>query len=398
MSETRVQFSVHDTQWQWIHNVGVDAVRWRRQLVSILIALAPSHHVSLFTLVLRWLATSPGSNGTGMCADRYEWSGVYRCILVVPCTVLVEEAVVTMITIQRHPPILSAFLERLHEMTVDQWTEATVRHLFQNLPLQLVDVDRFVWATFFQPMLPRFLYTTIFSIHSHCEVDDHWCYYLRLHSGMTNTTTDAPRGSPLQRIVCNDTQPCDMGRLIDYLTARDNGIARRWVAAAFGHKPNDEACVSIPWDTIVCWIIGNVVIFTHQAGHWEMLSEDQQHHIDTLLLHRGNVPEYAAWFLRALIFHADTNRLCMACYRWWWRHGRIIIQSLAEQVVVLLPCLPQLVQRYQSVSMGGAQIEGVSELFGSVVFFCVPKRTTACDCWYHCIPFYPVPPQHYPLL
>ena len=368
-----IQYSIHDNQWQWIQDLGIDAVRWRRQVVSILIQLAPLHHTSLFVSALRWLADSAvwgDDNVVTMRADRYEWSCVHRCVLTVPCAVLLEESIITMIATHRHPPIVSTFLARLQEVPMEQWTESAVQHLFRSLPVPSTEVDAFVWATFFQPKMPRSLHAAVFSIHPHCAVRDHWCHFLRLHSGMPNTTSmDAPQGYPLQRIACNHTQPGDLGILLDQLTTTDNRVARRWVAAAFGHNPTDEICATIPWDTIVCWIIGNVVIFTHQSGYWEMLPDAQQQHIGALLLQRGNVPEYSAWFLRALVFHADIHRLCLSCYQWWWRHGRTIIPSLVEQAVVLLPCLPRLAIRCESiVSEGGStQMDGAAELTGSVV-------------------------------
>lgn len=291
--------------------------------------------------------------------------------------VLIEDPIIKLLVKHCHSPTTDVFLHRLEAIPSDKWTDDHVACLLQNMcpggAVMSSEFDRFVWSVLFRPNFPRTLYLNLLQVHPRCKDSNHWCNYIRLHAGIVDTDPMAKleqsQQSPLQRLVRNNTRPGDMAIVLHNLIAVDNGVARRWVTAAFGHDVKDDAASkAIPWDTIVCWIIGNVVLFAHQSEPREILSDSQQEQIMILLLRLGAVPQYTAWFLRALIFHANDYYLRTACYRWWWRHTKIV-PSLVEQSVILLPCLSHLASRCQSMFANEDEYkDGRLEVFGSMIF------------------------------
>ena len=351
------QYCVFDTQWTWMRGVEdmgtaltMDIMRWRRHVIHLLIPQAPVHPSSLLCSALRFLANTPG--GRSSCdLDRCELRALEHCMAVVPWSVLLERPVATFLL--DRPPLVPVYLDNLRDVPVHQWRDHHLTFLVRNMH-HLPAFDAFVWSVFFRPDVPTAVHRDLLSVHPTSGVPHHWCHYLRLHATLPHppvrianversdgTKREPPASaSPLQRFLRNVARPGDLALVLDGLVGVDNPVARRWVANASG-----ENTASLPWESVVGWIVGKLVAFARQSGIADTLSTEQQRWMIAQLLAQGHKPQSAAWFLAAMIYHADDLPLREACHHWWWAHGCTTLLQLTGHAVVLVPCMLRLAQR-----------------------------------------------------
>ena len=275
----------------------LDIMRWRRHLIHLLIPQAPVHPSSLMCSALRFLAHTPGGRSSGDM-DRCELRALERCMAVVPWTTLLERPVAAFLL--DRPALVPAYLDCLRDVPVSQWHDHHLAFLVRNMH-QLPVFDAFVWSVFFRPDVPKNVHHELLRVHPTCGDSHHWCHYLRLHANVPHVDahvdgTKRVSGSPLQRFLRNTARPGDLALVLDHLVGVDNGVARRWVASASG-----ENAATLPWESVVGWIVGKLVAFARQSGVADILSVEQQQWMIKQLLAQGHNPQHAAWFLAAIL-------------------------------------------------------------------------------------------------
>ena len=92
-----------------------------------------------------------------------------------------------------------------------------------------------------------------------------------------------------------------MARVLCQLTEDDPVCVRRWISVSLGYRDNDTNTTIIPWETVVCHIVGRVVVIAHKMGVVEQLPDPLQEYMASLLLTVGHSPHFAAWLLRMLM-------------------------------------------------------------------------------------------------
>jgi hypothetical protein len=288
----------------------MDIMRWRRHLIHLLIPQAPVHPPSLMCSALRFLAITPGGRSNADM-DRCEVRALERCMTAVPWTALLERPVAAFLL--DRPALVPVYLDCLRDVPVCTWRDHHAAFLVRNMH-HMPAFDAFVWSVFFRPNVPITVQEAMLQAHPTCGVSHHWCHYLRLHATLPYTAADVrtaierpdsakrASASPLQRFLKNTARPGDLALVLDHLVGADNPSARRWMASASG-----ENAATLPWESVAGWIVGKLIAFARQSGIADILSGEQQQWMIAQLLTTGHKPQYAVWFLSAMIYHADSG-------------------------------------------------------------------------------------------
>jgi hypothetical protein len=365
--QCRLHFAMHGLHWAWLEDPN-----WKMRFVLAFIVYVPQYQMSLISSTMYWLTVIEP-----WCAPmdaKMLTSAVEYCLAAIPCSVALKRPI-TSLCIQNRSTTRSLF-KKLRAVTHKAWNEEDVAFLIHKTK-DHPDFDDFVWSVFFNPGVPRSIHTTLLRIHPRCSVTNHWCHCMRLHTNRPDSSPPAILGlpcpwkhqsTPMHRFLSQNARPGDMASVLNDLLGEDNFTMRRWVAAASGYKLDRNTIMAMPWDMIICCVLGNVMMFAAQSGFTDLLPDPQQDDIVSRLVRVGSAPQCAVWLLRALIFHSDDTHLCDGCRLWWWRHGESVIVLLSKFGSVLVPCLPRLANRCWHINVIGAETECM-ELAGSLFFF-----------------------------
>ena len=316
---------------------------WKVRLVFAFARCVPLYQMSLMVSVLQWLA----ARVTGPMIEQHDGvAALLWCIAVVPYRVLLEPAVVRLLTHHRVTSVV--FFYKLRGVPFHTLVAEDIQglmHAGRGRP----EWDQFVWAVCFGPGVSVETHCMLLSGHPRCEDTRHWCHYMRLHAGLPYHDAP-PTTEPLPRFLSRHAQPGDMARVLCQLTEDDPVCVRRWISVSLGYRDNDTNTTIIPWETMVCHVIGSVVLIAYKVGLTESLPGPVQTHVASLLLDMGYMPQFAAWLLRMLIFHADDEPLHVACHQWWWKYGPSVIPALYLLDPILSPCVLRLAERCNTIS------------------------------------------------
>jgi hypothetical protein len=349
---------------------------WSMRLVFAFAKYVPLYQQSLRISVLRWLAAHY-SAATISVIQPEGVAVLLQCVSVIPYSVLLEPAIVTLLT---HHHVTSAiFFYKLREVPFCALSVENVRCLMYA-GCGRPEWDEFVWTMCFGPGILSEIHGVLLTDHPPCDDVTHWCHCLRLHSGLMYHDAPLPNAQPLQRFLSRHAQPGDLTSALNLLLDDDNKWVQRWIAMSFGYQDNIAHAMPIPRETVACHVIGSVVQMAYTVGVCEPLSVALQDYIASLLLHVGYTPHSAARLLRMLIFHADDTHLCVACQRWWRKHGPMVIPSLFQMVTMLSPCIGKLTERCATILPN--KCDGAGELEGPRSFlpFDRCKRDSALGC------------------